>query len=114
MIYVASSSVVQFYISTTGSNSQLVQHTISSGGWVHIVGTDDGTNQKLYINGAEEATRASLGSIFENNKVLEIGRYGENALYEYGEQIAQPRIYNRALTAEEVQRNYDAGKNIYS
>jgi flagellar capping protein FliD len=64
LIYVESSSRAQFYTSTTGSNAQSVEHTIPSDGWVHIVGTDDGTNQKLYINGAEEATRASLWFIF--------------------------------------------------
>ena len=114
LIYVASSSRAQFYTSTTGSNAQSVEYTIPSDGWVHIVGTDDGTNQKLYINGEEEATRASLGSIFANDKVLEIGRYNEATIRQYPNDIAQPRIYNRALTAEEVQRNFDAGKYTYT
>jgi flagellar capping protein FliD len=113
LIYVESSSRAQFYTSTTGSNAQSVEHTIPSDGWVHIVGTDDGTNQKLYINGAEEATRASFGSIFANDRVLEIGRFNEATIRQYTNQIAQPRIYNRALTATEVLRNYNADKSKF-
>jgi hypothetical protein len=45
---------------------------------------------------------------------LEIGTYQTDENKAYNGPIAQPRIYNRALTAEEVQRNYNAGKNIYS
>ena len=113
LIYTASSSRAQFYSSSTGADAAAVEFTIPSNGWVHIVGTDDGTNQKLYINGTEEATASSLGSIFESALPLEIGRYDANVATNYHNDIAQPRIYNRALTAEEVQRNYNAGKNIY-
>jgi hypothetical protein len=48
-----------------------------------------------------------------NSEVKLIGRDSAGTRY-YKDQIAQPRIYNRALTAEEVQRNYNAGKNIYT
>ena len=110
LIYEASSSRAQFYISSTGVNAQNVEFTIPSNGWVHIVGTDDGTNQKLYINGAEEATTASFGSIFQSDLPLEIGRYDANAVRNYHNSIANPRIYNRALTAAEVLRNYNADR----
>jgi len=56
---------------------------------------------------------ASLGSIFQSDLPLEIARYDANVVRNYHNSIAQPRIYNRALTAEEVERNYNAGKNIY-
>jgi len=88
--------------------------TIPTSGWVHVVGVYDGSNIIVYVNGVFGASVASSGSIGVNDDVLTIG--GDNTFtpYSLNKPIAQPRIYNRALTAEEVQRNYNAGKNIYT
>jgi hypothetical protein len=101
-------SGLQFYI-----NSSVISAIVSSNGWNHIVGTDDGTNQKIYLNGAFVTSTTSVGSIPATTQEVEIGRYNNAASTAHTNQIAQPRIYNRALTAEEVERNYNAGKNIY-
>ena len=66
------------------------------------------------MNGALITTDAYTASINTNDEPVEIGRHNNTAANSYTNQIAQPRIYNRALTAEEVERNYNAGKNIYS
>ena len=106
-----SASEVRFYIFTTASTN--VNAAISSDGWYHVVGTYDGANQRIYLNGVEITSTAKTGSIPASTNPVEIGRYYRGP-YEQTGQLAQPRIYNRALTAEEVQRNYNAGKNIYS
>ena len=88
-------------------------YTISLSGYNHLVVTKDGTEEKLYINGALVSTQTGAATFTASPYSLVIGAqssYAEN----WDNQLAQPRIYNRALTAEEVQRNYDAGKNIYS
>ena len=108
MIY-ATSNQIRFYINTSSSS-----HVLSSVGWYHIVGTYDKVNRKLYINGTEEVSTAYTSTIALTAKPVEIGRYyGGSSTNAYNGAIAQPRIYNRALTAEEVERNYNAGKNIY-
>ena len=102
-------SGLQFYI-----NSSVISAIVSSNGWNHIVGTDDGTNQKIYLNGAFVTSTTSVGSIPATTQEVEIGRYNNAASTAHTNQIAQPRIYNRALTAEEVARNYNSGKAIYT
>ena len=88
--------------------------SIPSSGWVHIVGIYDGANTKIYVNGVINSTLAATGTITANDYPLTIGGDVQNSNYSLNKPIAQPRIYNRALTAEEVQRNYNAGKNIYT
>jgi hypothetical protein len=80
--------------------------------WNHIVGVRSGSSVIFYFNGAQVATGSSSSSI-TNEQSKRIGRDTSTIRY-YPNQIAQPRIYNRALTAEEVQRSYDSGKNIYT
>ena len=85
----------------------------NEGDWFHIVGVYDETNQTIYINGQQDGQSARTAIDLTNALVKEIGRDTSGARY-YNGPIAQPRIYNRALTAEEVQRNFDAGKNTYT
>ena len=80
--------------------------------WNHIVGVRSGSSVIFYFNGAQVATGSSSNSI-TNEQVKQIGR-DNSALRNYPNQIAQPRIYNRALTASEVLRNYNSGKNTYT
>ena len=109
------SNVIGFYVSKNGSALVSNSYTLSASGWHHLVGTEDGTNLKLYVDGVLVDTDATIaGDIFTSAYNVEIGRYNNSTSNEYANQIAQPRIYNRALTAEEVQRNYNAGKNTYT
>ena len=83
--------------------------------WSHLVLTTDGTNFKRYINGSLADTDITANPLtdYSNTDDLYIGSNQTPGDY-MPTQIAQPRIYNRALTAEEVQRNYNAGKNTYT
>ena len=85
--------------------------------WAHIVGVRNADgSMKLYINGVEEESNAagsSTASVPIANPVR-LGTDNTEGTRAYKDDIAQPRIYNRALTAEEVQRSYDSGKNIYT
>ena len=82
-------------------------------GWHHVLGTYDKTNRKLYVDGVLRDTDAQTIDIETSSLAHQIGTFQNGTNREYSDQIAQPRIYNRALTAEEVERNYNAGKNIY-
>ena len=85
----------------------------NEGDWFHIVGVYDETNQTIYINGQQDGQSARVSINITNALVKQIGRDSTSNRF-YTDQIAQPRIYNRALTAEEVQRSYDSGKNIFT
>jgi hypothetical protein len=99
---------VQFYIN--GAYSVFDPMT---DGWNHIVGTYDKVNRKLYINGALKDTDAYTAAITTSALPVEIGRYNQSSATAYDEDIALPRIYNRALTATEVARNYNADKSKF-
>jgi len=113
-LFFTNADTLTFYISNVYPATASVSHTFTANGWYHLVGTDDGTTIRLYIDGVQVGTTSSLGSIVDTGRELEIGRYNDSVSNTYGDSIAQPRIYNRALTAEEVQRNYNAGKNTYT
>jgi hypothetical protein len=82
---------------------------MSTGEWGNIVGTYDGTNQKIYHNGVEVAsTNPGLGFLDDGNNNLAIGElfYGSNVFF--NGKLSATSIYNRALTASEIQQNYNA------
>ena len=87
-------------------------YNVMDGNWNHVVVTYDETNLKFYINGSLDDTIAYTSAIPTNDVDIHIGARPDGVqLYEAS--IAQPRIYNRALTTEEIERNYSAGKNTY-
>ena len=71
--------------------------------WYHIAATYDGTNRVLYVNGAvQNRGISSLNTGTANN--LQLGR-GLSGGYWYG-RIDEVRIYDRALTTEEIRDMY--------
>ena len=100
-------------VSTDGSAQAGPTITNTDYGWIHLVMTYDGASIKGYKNGVYQSQAALTGSIATNDLPVEIGRYGQSTGSQYNNQIAQPRIYNRALTASEVLQNYNSGKNTY-
>ncbi len=104
----ASGNFVFFYGASGTSSGALTE-----GDWVHIVGVYDGINAIVYADGVKVVETARTPINITNALSKKIGTDETGSRY-YTEPIAQPRIYNRALTAEEVQRNYNAGKNIYT
>jgi PKD repeat protein len=73
--------------------------------WTHLAGTYDGTTVRLYVNGAQVATRVQSGSISSGNEALRIGMGWSGV-------IDDVRIYNRALSASEVQRDMNASVGV--
>ena len=91
---------------------------ISISNWAHIVGTYDFLEgvRRLYINGSRVAGDGQSGIINTNANGISIGVYGGyNGArgYYYNGRIASVRVYNRALTQEEVFQNYNASKTRF-
>jgi hypothetical protein len=69
--------------------------------WVHVAATYDGIAQRLFINGVQVATRNQTGALGTSTGVLRIG--GNSVYGEYFQgRIDDLRIYNRALTAQQI------------
>jgi hypothetical protein len=71
--------------------------------WTHLAATYDGANLRLYVNGVQNASRAVTGAIRVSTGAL---RFGGNSSWNdewFAGQIDEARIYNRALSAAEIQ-----------
>jgi PKD repeat protein len=70
--------------------------------WSHLAGTYDGSTLRLYLNGVQVASRAQTGLIQTSSGALSIG--GDSLYGQYFAGIIdEVRIYNRALSAAEIQ-----------
>jgi hypothetical protein len=70
--------------------------------WSHLAATYNGTTLRIYLNGAQVGSMAVSGSITTSTGQLSIG--GNNVWGEYfAGLIDEVRVYNRALTATEIQ-----------
>lgn len=82
---------------------------LSTGTWYHVVGTYDGTNLRLYINGVLSDTSPKTGAVADSSIGVTIGQYGD-ADNKFSGVIDDVRVYSRALTATEVKQLYLMGK----
>ncbi len=104
-------SSIRLYI--RDSANYLVESSTLTEGWRHLCATYDGVTLRMYVDGQADTTTAHTGSIDIIEEPVKIGAYGAITSTTYEHDIAQPRIYNRALTAVEVLQNYNSGKNTY-
>jgi hypothetical protein len=91
-------------------------YTIPLNTWVNIVYTYSGTgttgSQTVYINGSSiYSTTAGSGPITANSNAVRVG-FDDNNWF-WGGRISNTQIYNRALTASEIQQNYNALRTRY-
>ena len=72
--------------------------------WTHVAATYDGTTVRLYVSGTLVGSAAASGNISASGSPLSIG--GTAAYGEYfNGRIDDVRIYNRALSAAEIQQD---------
>lgn len=77
------------------------------GRWVHVVGTHDNTTMRLYVDGKLVGELERLGAVGPADGRLCIGAYGSgDTAHAFQGVLDEVRIYDRALTAEEVEARY--------
>jgi hypothetical protein len=90
---------LHFYIETDGVLRHLwVSDVLAEGQWHHVVGTWDGLTQRLYIDGMEIASQVP-GGVLGVAPFVEISSRDEP----FNGMLDDVRIYNRALTQNEIQ-----------
>jgi hypothetical protein len=72
------------------------------GQWQHVAATYDGTTARIYIDGTQTASSTFTGNIGSSN-TWRIGAYGAPAGGFFDGNIDNVRVYDRALTAAEIQ-----------
>ena len=77
--------------------------------WVHLVGTYDGANWKLYRNGTPVANNAAaVGALTVNNGDWAIGATGNGWADNFAGAVDEVAIYDHALSAGRVAAHYAA------
>ena len=109
-----STNKYEFYLSgVSGYGSALFSSTnVTLNEWVHVVGTSDNTTRKIYLNGQLDNSAAYSSGIYSTNIGLEIGAQLNNQ-HNYNGKLGSVRIYDRALSANEVLHNYNALKGRF-
>jgi hypothetical protein len=89
-------------------------NNIVNGQWTHLAGVYNGSTVCLYVNRVVDGACASLtGSVEPNALTLRVGKSQSLAVLEYfNGAIDDVRIYNRALTAQEVADLYNEGSKL--
>ncbi len=95
-IFAAPSSPYGYLESTT---------TMSANTWYYVVATHDGSMDYLYVNGVRESSQANTAALSSSSPVY-IGMYTAYAAGNFNGAIDEVRIWNRTLSAAEIQQQY--------
>jgi hypothetical protein len=115
----ASANNIQFGLSSGSSITNLsYTHTSNfrdDGSWNNMVFQGTPTNSYIYLNGELKASRSLtwLGNTIWPTSAWDLGRDINNANQFFTGSIASYRMYNRALSAQEVLQNYNATKGRF-
>ena len=102
---------LSLYFYDTSVNMAIGTSDLDDGAWHFCVTTWDGTDGKVYVDGEFENSKAltALSYTYTNTS---IGRNVSNN-YLFDGKIAIVHMYNRALTAAEIQQNYRTHKGRF-
>jgi hypothetical protein len=119
-VYPGTTAKVNFALGHLGASSGILvgfydgawhyspAYTPSLNTWYHVVGTYDGAVLSLYVNGVSQGTPTSyVGTPSSSTGGMRIGRRWDAADYFTGN-IAVAKVYNRALTLQEVTQNFNS------
>jgi hypothetical protein len=104
----------QFCVSRDGDQVDINSQTIAQRGvWYHVAATYDGNQSVLYVNGVAEASATPGFALDYDTTPIFIGTSGTWAPYlsMFGGILDEVSIYNRALTASEIQAIFNAGSS---
>ncbi len=80
----------------------LTKYTANASQWIHLAATYDGQFIRLFVNGVQEASLQANFTMAQNTRNLFLGS-GDSGYRPYQGGMDDVRIYNRALTAADIQ-----------
>jgi glucose/arabinose dehydrogenase/PKD repeat protein len=90
------------HVNVSGDKDTRGTAAVALNAWTHLATTYDGATLRLFVNGAQVSSRALPGSILASSSPFRIGGNGVWPEWFQG-LIDELRVYNRALTATELQ-----------
>ena len=97
VLYFDSSDRPSYLVNSAFRNTSTAYQNV----WVYIVGTYDGTTQKLYIDGSLVSSQATSQTISTANDAI-IGRRRDLVTDYFKGNLANVAIWNRALSSDEI------------
>lgn len=86
--------------------------TVNTAQWYHIVGTYDGTDTILYVDGTQRATASVASGSIDDLTDWVIGQLAENSANRLEGTIDEVGIWNKELTPTEVTELYNSGDGL--
>ncbi len=106
---------LRFRIKTNGTTTTLISGSgnVPENQWVHVAAVYDGAAMQLYMDGVKVGSKTKTGSITPSGAIAcWIGGNPPDATVRpWDGQIDDVRIYNRALSAQEVQQLLESSNN---
>jgi len=102
-----------WYDGNGGTNTGSQIGPVSSGTWYHGVFTWDGSNVRGYLNGSLEFTYAVSGATGILNGTTP-RRFGRRSSQPLDGELPVFRIYNKALSADEISKNFNVYKERFN
>ncbi|WP_146418052.1 TafC family fimbrial protein [Haloarcula hispanica] len=99
----------ELLIETTDDN-KLTGVSLTKNQWAHVVWTH-GSQDRVYVNGTQKGPTFSLPDAQASTQPLRIGtgiNPGGNAIYGFNGAMDEPKVYDAALTAEQVSNLYNS------
>ena len=115
-IDVGSNNRILFSLILSGGSQNLIQSAngvvASVGVWAHYIATYNRQQAKLYYNGVEVGSSNYTLSPINDFNTFRVGGYAGGS-YNLNGKISNVQYYDRALSASEVQQNYNATKTRF-
>jgi hypothetical protein len=106
----------QIYDTISTAGQSFTNSSVVGPNFFHVVGMKSGTTLNIYLNGIPQSTGSlTANSVYYTGLPFVIGGFatcGPSKFYATGN-IAVVKVYNKVLSAQEVQQNYDALKSRY-
>ena len=105
-------STMVFRVEGTGGSDYASSISSLPGNWRNIVATHDGTNIKMYANATNVLSSTNTVTNQNTTNNISIGAYASGIYASIGA-IPVYRLYNRALTEQEIKQNYSIQKTRF-
>jgi len=103
--------VLTFEIGPYTNKLSTASGILLSGQWQHLVAVAQGTTLTIYVNGSQVAqgNKTRVENLSAGHFTI-AGPTGDGGVNSFPGQLDEVRVYNRALSAEEIKRLYNMGK----
>lgn len=105
------SNLLSFEIETANGRVEAVAGSIPVGTFTHVAGVYNGSQMIWYVNGNAVNSVAQSGNIVSSASNFYIGQFAVGGFSTFNGTIDEVGIYNRGLTATEIQSIYNAGQS---